>query len=85
MHILFVFRIYSYTHELVSYGGFVHLYISIDVEFKGPENAEEAKGQADYKSAYYSGSELQCCVYISVYSLVCARLHAWVLFISHSH
>ena len=44
VHILFVFRIYSYTHKLVSYGGFVHLYISIDVEFKGAENEEEAKG-----------------------------------------
>ena len=69
MHILFVFRIYSYTHKLVSYGGFVYLYISIDVEFEGAENEKEAKGQPDYKGVYYSGSELQCCV--SVFTHLC--------------
>ena len=46
VHIVFVFRIYSYTHKLVLYGGFIHLYVSIDVEFM---NAEEDKDQPDLK------------------------------------
>ena len=33
-----LFSRYSYTHKLVVYGGFIHLYISIDVVFM---NAEE--------------------------------------------
>lgn len=55
----------------MSYGGFVYLYISIDVEFEGAENEKEAKGQPDYKGVYYSGSELQCCV--SVLTHLCVQ------------